>query len=113
MLTKSQVLTSAVIATVMAFGAVAYFPWQLVYPDRCGAMPAAIETANVGQFCVAYDPDLGRYEDPPAGVPADVSRPPEFVVDTASVRIVTGISVSLVVLVMTNWIYRRRAGATQ
>ena len=47
---------------------VAFLPQLSWYPPRCSTAP------DVGDFCINYVPDLGRYELPPAGVPADVAR---------------------------------------
>jgi hypothetical protein len=59
----------AVIPALLVAGAVAWsLPANVVYPDYCATSSIS------GAFCIRYDPAIGRYENPPAEVPTDVSQ---------------------------------------
>ncbi|HET7183012.1 MAG TPA: hypothetical protein VFI15_12340 [Candidatus Limnocylindrales bacterium] len=95
-------------ALILAFAVAVTLPPNVVYPDYCTT------TANSGTFCISYDPALGRYENPPADVPADVSA---FATSTArpdQIRAVIGAAV-FAALVALGWVagrIRRRAHVT-
>jgi hypothetical protein len=63
------------VASVIAGLAVAAIGW-LVSPSPYAAHPARCSWASgYGDFCVEWNAELGRYDPPPAGIPADFSRP--------------------------------------
>ncbi len=69
----------AAAALSLAIGLLAYPAIeQQVHPPRCSTVESG--GTVVQSFCIAYDPALGRYETPRAGVPADYGRilPREF-----------------------------------
>jgi hypothetical protein len=70
-----RVFVTTVLALVIASVVVVVLPANVLYPDECSAYPTANGVpTQPGQFCIRYDPALRRYEVPPAGVPADISR---------------------------------------
>lgn len=52
----------------------------LALPPSVAYPPVCSWATNVGDFCIDYDPVLGRYQTPPAGVPADFAH---FATETA------------------------------
>lgn len=68
-----NLLISAAIALGVALAAAPRLP-ALVHPPLCSTVDTGGVVVNT--FCISWDPDLGRYETPPAGVPADYGRPP-------------------------------------
>lgn len=97
-----RLVVATVPAFVVALAIVAMLPPNVLYPDRCSTYPTANGVPiHPGEFCIRYDPALGRYEVPPAGVPADSSR---FATDTSrpdDVRLVAGAVAFGVALVVT------------
>lgn len=53
--------------------AVMLTPMIVLYPDWCSTGPAPNGQPVGAPFCIRYDPTVGRYENPPSGVPADIS----------------------------------------
>jgi hypothetical protein len=84
-LALAVVLAAPLVAVVLAL------PVSSGHPPRCGTV-----TPGIGSFCVNWNPGLGRYENPPPGVPADFSRAlPE---DLASVDFRPSLAVEVVVV---------------
>lgn len=80
------------VATVVALAMVSALPDAVAYPDRCSAYPTVDGVpTHPGQFCLHYVPAIGRYENPPAGIPADISRVDPTPGGLEGVRIVAGI----------------------
>jgi hypothetical protein len=88
-----------VIALAGALAIALALPPSVLYRDYCSTLPLREGQLTAQPFCISYDPALGRYENPPPEVPADVSR---FAMDTANpngVRaIVGGIVFSLIAI---------------
>ena len=64
----SRLLVAGALATLVGIGAAVTRPPSTAYPEYC-APASATDT-----FCINYDPQLGRYECPPRGLPCDVVR---------------------------------------
>src|SRR5438094_3392902 len=63
---------AAAIGAGIAAVALAVILWPnlfAVHPPRCSW------ASDYGDFCVTWNDDLGRYNPPPDGIPADFSRP--------------------------------------
>ncbi len=71
------VIAAAALSVAIVFLAYPAIERQ-VHPPRCSTVESG--GTVVQSFCIAYDSALGRYETPPAGVPADYGRilPGEF-----------------------------------
>jgi hypothetical protein len=63
----------AVLALILSGLAVMLIPVSILYPDWCAPGTSVVGQPPGAVFCIRYDPAIGRYEDPPPDVPADVS----------------------------------------
>ena len=63
-----RLAAALLLAIALVVPTVAFLPQLSWYPPRCST------ATGVGDFCINYVPELGRYEVPPAGVPADFAR---------------------------------------
>jgi|SRR5450759_352453 hypothetical protein len=69
-----RIAMSLVVGLAIAV-AVAPVVWRSVYAVH---PPLCSWASNYGDFCVEWNPELGRYNPPPDGIPADFSRPDPF-----------------------------------
>lgn len=81
------------------------------HPPRCSW------ASNYGDFCVEWNDVLGRYNPPPAGIPADFSRPDPgrdaAVSSLAAIALVFGSTAGIAWAAMTATAAARRARANQ
>ncbi len=109
---RKFVLASAA-AILVALAVVAFVETTVIYPERCMSYPTVDGVpTQPGQFCIRYAPALGRYELPPAGIPADISRVDPTTSGAENVEIVAGVSAFAATFLGTWWltgaILRRR-----
>ena len=98
-----------ILLSVLVGGAVAIALYPalpgLIHSPRCPTVEAG--GVVVRTFCISYDPALGRYETPPAGVPADydVLRPGQYPNERAvAAAVVVGVAAVLATII--RWIQR-------
>lgn len=90
-------------ALVVAAAVVALLPARLLFPAYCSDYPSANGVPiQPGQWCINYDEGLGRYENPPAGVPADISRAATSSARPDYVRVVIG-SIAFALVWFASW----------
>lgn len=83
-------------------------PATLLYPKYCGTYPSANGVPiQTGQWCIEFNPSLGRYGDPPPNVPADMSQAATADAHPDNVRLLVGSAV-FVLLLVGGWSVLRR-----
>lgn len=90
------------LALVVALALVKLLPASLLYPEYCSSWPSANGVPiHPGQFCISYDPSLGRYETPPNEVPADVASFATVTARPDNFRAAYGLATFGIVLIVT------------
>lgn len=98
-------------ALVAAIAVVALLPNAVLFPAYCSDYPSRNAVPiQPGQWCINYDPNLGRYENPPAAVPADMSQAATASARPNDVRLVIGAATLLLVATASWWLLGRFGG---
>jgi hypothetical protein len=100
-----RLVLGAAAASLVALAVVGFVETTVLYPERCMSYPTADGVpTHPGQFCIRYVPALGRYELPPAGIPADVSRAHPTMSGSDNVRLAAGVLAFAVAFLGTWWL---------
>lgn len=95
------------VALVIAAAMVALLPTRVLYPEYCGGYGTAdgVPIHPGQQWCINYDPNLGRYECPPPGLPCDVVRAAMATASTVHPTLEDRLGAGLVAFLLTFFVF--------
>jgi hypothetical protein len=98
------------IALSLSVALMVVLPTSVLYPRFCDTYPSPNGVPiQPGTWCIDYDPELGRYGDPPRDVPADMSRAATVTAHPNVIRFGIGAAAFVLVSVAGWSILRRRS----
>jgi len=98
------------IALALSVAVMVVLPTAVLYPRFCDTYPSPNGVPiQPGEWCIDYDSGLGRYENPPRDVPADVSRTATVSAHPNEIRFGIGAATFALSTLMGWWVLRRRS----
>lgn len=104
-----RITLNAIGALVVGIATAVFLPASIAYPVYCANEPSLAGEPPGPEYCISYDPALGRYENPPPNVPGDVSA---FATATAKPELARAVA-GLIAFVLAFYALRVLAGGQQ